>query len=135
MSLVYYYFFFTNERDFECHKAISYLIECSWPDEPMINEFICFCLLNSHPSTKLYYFNEIGERVNKNYISDSLYAMLHDKIYTENGIPQIYGTQSHGRPEYGIHTIRDSLNVNKRRKEVGLSKIENQKQFWSTLIN
>ena len=54
-------------------------------------------------------------------------AMMEDRILTDAGHPQIYGTQVNNDPEtnrFFSFPIRDEKNVNKRRAKVGLPPIE-----------
>ena len=54
------------------------------------------------------------------------YAYLKDRVELLNNRPQIYGTQYnvHVDGSVSIKNLKDSLNVNERRKEVGLMPLE-----------
>ncbi len=60
-------------------------------------------------------------------------ALLEDRILMKNGKPQTYGSQiitnqNTGKKE--VYKIKDPVNVNKRRKEVGLESIESYLSSW-----
>ncbi len=70
---------------------------------------------------------EITKELNKNNVSKRNYAYLTDRVQLAQGKSQVYGTQV----DYNTNiaqafpkNLMDSINVNKRRKEVGLEPIE-----------
>ena len=65
-------------------------------------------------------------------------ALLEDRVALRNGERQIYGSQI-GRDqvsgEYYILPLKDPENVDKRRSEVGLGKLENYVSHWGITWN
>tara|TARA_R110002096_G_scaffold153935_1_gene317961 strand:- start:309 stop:980 length:672 start_codon:yes stop_codon:yes gene_type:complete len=69
------------------------------------------------------YLPLLRESFNKNESNGSHLAMLEDRILIRKGKKQIYGTQVKMDPKNGkwyLHPIKDSLNVDKRRHELGM---------------
>ena len=69
----------------------------------------------------------ISEEVKKGNISGKNFAFLTDRVQLAQEKPQVYGTQVKFNTELGQifpKNLIDSLNVNRRRKEVGLETIE-----------
>ena len=73
-------------------------------------------------------FKEIVEKAyQEDKIEKSSYALYVDRLKVRNDLPQIYGTQYYydeKSASFKFNEIEDIENVNKRRKKVGLAKIE-----------
>jgi hypothetical protein len=67
---------------------------------------------------------EMKNQVDKQNASGQSFAYLTDRIEINSGRPQIYGTQVFMSGDTKIKPCIDTLNLNKRRKSVGLSTIE-----------
>lgn len=66
---------------------------------------------------------------------DSNIAYLTDRVFVNNGKPQVYGTQFQSFPDEDKYRPRptiDPKNVNQRRNEVGLETIEEYSKNWPT---
>ncbi|MEX0275068.1 MAG: DUF6624 domain-containing protein [Flavobacteriaceae bacterium] len=70
--------------------------------------------------------NEMIHEVKNNNADASNYAYLMDRVLKNKGKKQLYGTQVKYIDDFWIipQPLQDSVNVNKRRKEVGLSPLE-----------
>jgi len=67
---------------------------------------------------------EMKNQVDKQNASGQSFAYLTDRIELNSGRPQIYGTQIFMSGNTKIKPCIDTLNLNQRRKSVGLSTIE-----------
>ncbi|MFT3912067.1 MAG: hypothetical protein QM737_21760 [Ferruginibacter sp.] len=67
---------------------------------------------------------KMKEQVEKKNASGQSFAYLTDRIEINNGRPQIYGTQVFMSGNTKIKPCIDTLNLNQRRRSVGLSRIE-----------
>lgn len=78
----------------------------------------CFLTIqHASPELRLYYYPKFLKASENNQIDLFAIALLEDRILTDHGYSQIYGTQ-YGALE--AFPIKDSVNVNQRRKEMGL---------------
>lgn len=60
------------------------------------------------------------------------FALLVDRVEVNRGRPQIYGSQIEMRNgKYTLSPIKDEINVNKRRAEVGLQPLEEYVKHWN----
>ncbi|GAB2697991.1 hypothetical protein GCM10027037_22730 [Mucilaginibacter koreensis] len=78
------------------------------------------------------YLPLLTEAANKGELNKSSLAIMIDRINTGHGRKQIYGSQLHDS-DHGtqIQMIEDEINVNKRRKEVGLMPLQDYlKQYY-----
>jgi hypothetical protein len=70
---------------------------------------------------------EITKELKKGNVSGKNYAFLTDRVQIAQGKPQIFGTQLDYNTDIGQafpKSLTDSINVNKRRKEIGLEPVE-----------
>ncbi len=70
---------------------------------------------------------QMEKEVKKHNASGENYAYLKDRVLTNEGHKQLYGTQTRYNKETHKHSpfpIQDSLNVDARRKAVGLSSLK-----------
>ncbi len=73
------------------------------------------------------YFPLLEEAVNKNELDKGSFALLVDRIRVRKGQKQLYGSQLSDKDGDGIFEfdpIEDEVNVNERRKRMGLGTIE-----------
>ena len=68
-----------------------------------------------------YYYEDFLEMYNDGYLSAYNLALTKDRILMNGGYPQIYGSQIVGNSFYDI---ADEVNLNKRRKEMGMISIQ-----------
>ena len=101
---------------------ISILDNCQWPKTKDEIESIWYIIQHGGTGKMAYYYPKFKNLVTLNLLEDSLMAKMEDRMLMYNGFPQIYGTQI--APPASFHEIEDVINVNKRRKEVGLCPIE-----------
>lgn len=76
--------------------------------------------------------------VNKNDVNKKNYAYLYDRVMKNKGAKQLYGTQfSYLPPNYELQilNIEDSINVDVRRKEVGLEPLSEYIKQMKDILN
>ena len=90
-----------------------------------------FWLLVQHSDQNPLFQQKVLEKmkieVKKNKANHNNYALLVDRVNINTGKKQIYGTQVSYNLENGqaiVKNLEDSLNVNKRRKAIGLEPLE-----------
>jgi hypothetical protein len=123
------------------NKVTLFLNEYGWQSKKEIGELAnmgLFLAIQHSSKEEMESFREIVENAYQdNKIEKSSYALFIDRLKIRNDLPQIYGTQYYYDETLGslkFHEIEDLENVNKRRREVGLPKIEkNAKQNNITL--
>lgn len=76
------------------------------------------------PNFQLKVLKSMKQEVDKQNASGQNFAFLTDRTELNNGRPQIYGTQVFMSGNTKIKPCIDSINLNQRRKSVGLSTIE-----------
>jgi hypothetical protein len=76
------------------------------------------------PNFQLKVLKSMKQKVDKQNASGQNFAFLTDRTELNNGCPQIYGTQVFMSRDTKIKPCVDTLNLNQRRKSVGLSTIE-----------
>ncbi|WP_340153232.1 DUF6624 domain-containing protein [uncultured Marivirga sp.] len=113
------------------HKVPIFLNEYGWKSKKEIGELanMGLFLAIQHSSTEeMESFKEILEQAYyTNKIEKSKYALYIDRLRVRNKMPQIYGTQYYYDEEsssFRFNKIEDFENVNKRRRKVGLKRIE-----------
>ncbi|WP_375581025.1 DUF6624 domain-containing protein [Marivirga tractuosa] len=113
------------------HKVTLFLNEYGWKSKKEIGELANMGLILAiqHSSKEeMESFKEIIEKAyQEDKIEKSSYALYVDRLKVRNGLPQIYGTQYYYDEKSAslrFNEIEDFENVNKRRRKVGLSKIE-----------
>jgi hypothetical protein len=76
--------------------------------------------------TQVTYFPIMQEAVRKGKAQPQHLALLEDRILTNQGKEQIYGSQvrANDKGKYEFFPIKDEPNVNKRRASVGLDPLE-----------
>ncbi|WKV12082.1 DUF6624 domain-containing protein [Marivirga harenae] len=112
-------------------KVTIFLNEYGWKSKKEIGELanMGLFLAIQHSSTEeMESFKEILEQAYyTNKIEKSKYALYIDRLRVRNKMPQIYGTQYYYDEEsssFRFNKIEDFENVNKRRRKVGLKRIE-----------
>ncbi|MBQ9509028.1 MAG: hypothetical protein IJR53_06395 [Bacteroidales bacterium] len=101
-----------------------------------------FLLLQHSPYIRKYY-KLIRQAYQNGEIDPVQYAMVTDRLLTEDGKPQLYGTQAiksyrtekYFPDQYIIWPIKDFANVNKKRAEMGFSQTveENAKRLGAII--
>jgi len=82
--------------------------------------------------TQVTYFPVMQEAVKKGKAQPQSLALLEDRILTNQGKEQIYGSQVriNETGKYEFFPIKDEPNVNKRRASVGLQPLEEYAKFF-----
>lgn len=89
---------------------------------------------HSEIETQLQYLPMMRDAVKNNRASASSLALLEDRVLLRQNKKQIYGSQISNDPSTGgycVQPLEDPDNVNKRRAEVGLGKIEEYIANWN----
>ncbi|HLO54076.1 MAG TPA: DUF6624 domain-containing protein [Saprospiraceae bacterium] len=104
------------------NTIISILEKCGWSaiDTSQINEVF---LMVQHMDTEFVarYYPTFMKYYDQGILSKLNYARMVDRLHMNNGFEQIYGTQI---VDESFYDIKDEINVNERRKKLGLSTIE-----------
>lgn len=113
------------------HKVSIFLNEYGWKSKKEIGELAnmgLFLAIQHSSKEEMESFKEIVEKAyQENKIEKRNYALYIDRLKVHNDLPQIYGTQYYydeKSASFRLNEIEDFANVNKRRRKVGLSKIE-----------
>jgi hypothetical protein len=113
------------------HKVTLFLNEYGWKSKKEIGELANMGLLlaiqHSSKEEMESFKGIIDKAYQDNKIEKSSYALYIDRLKIRNDLPQIYGTQYYYDEKLGsfrFYKIEDFENANKRRRKVGLPKIE-----------
>lgn len=108
-------------------RITRFIDKYGWPGPKEVGEqgASTFFLVIQHAdsATMRRYVPKLRAAVKAGKAKPGELAMMEDRILTDAGQPQIYGTQVNNDPEtnrFFFFPIRDEKNVDKRRKEVGL---------------
>jgi len=114
-----------NER-----KIKNILDNYGWPTKEMIGESgnltICNVIQHSDNSIRLKYLPLMRQAVKEEKLEPRFLGRAEDRIATERGDLQIYGTQIKYYPEtkiFDVWPINDPVNIDKKRAEIGLEPI------------
>ncbi|MDN3203823.1 DUF6624 domain-containing protein [Algoriphagus sediminis] len=113
-------------------KKIRELLDThGWPEIRVIgdrgNITICNVIQHSENEVRIMYLPMMREAVASKNLDPALLARAEDRIATERGDLQIYGTQIKYYPEtqsLNLWPIKNPENLEKRRAEIGLEPIE-----------
>jgi len=112
-------------------KVTLFLNEYGWRSKKEIGDLAnmgLFLAIQHSSKEEMESFKEIVEKAYiENKLEKSNYALYIDRLRVRNDLPQIYGTQYYydeNLASFRFNEIEDFENVNKRRKKVGLPKIE-----------
>ena len=118
-------------------KVTSILDNYGWLGEEEISKkgAITLFLVIQHAdsSTQIKYLPMMRKAVKKGKAYPQDLALLEDRILTNQGKPQIYGSQVTTNDKTGkqeFFPIYDEINVNKRRLKVGLDSLEEYAKFF-----
>lgn len=113
------------------NKVTLFLNEYGWKSKKEIGELAnmgLFLGIQHSSKEEMKSFKEIVEKAyQENKIEKSSYALYIDRLRVRNDLPQVYGTQYYYDEKSAslrFNEIEDFENVNKRRRKVGLDKIE-----------
>jgi len=113
------------------HKVTIFLNEYGWKSKKEIGELAnmgLFLAIQHSSKEEMESFKEIVEKAHQeNKIEKADYALYIDRLKVHNDLPQVYGTQYYydeNLANYRFYEIEDFENINKRRRKVGLAKIE-----------
>ncbi len=113
---------FTGQGDKENREILfSFVNKCGW--EPLLPNMDSIWFIYQHSGEKLmaYYFTDIQEMYENGYLSSRSMALSIDRIRMNAGYPQVYGSQI---VVQSFYDIQDEVNVNKRRKSMGMKSIQ-----------
>ena len=89
------------------------------------NAALFLVIQHSNKATMEKYFPILKKAVENKKANKQDLALLTDRIEMLNGRPQIYGSQFQTiNNELVLYPILDSMNVHKRRKEIGMKSLE-----------
>ncbi len=96
------------------------------------NEALFLVIQHANLQTQEKYLPAMRQAVKDKKARGSSLALLEDRVLMRNGKKQLYGSQiqPNGRGGYEIYPIEDEKNVNIRRAEVGLGKLEDYVRMW-----
>ncbi len=98
------------------------------------NSTLFLVIQHSDIDIQLKYLPMMRDAVKKGNASPSSLALLEDRVALRQGKRQIYGSQIHSDKETQekyVAPLIDPKNVNKRRAEVGLGKLEYYVKYWN----
>jgi hypothetical protein len=112
-------------------RKIKYILDkYGWPTKEMIGErgnlTICNVIQHSDNSIRLKYLPLMRQAVKEEKLEPRFLGRAEDRIATERGDLQIYGTQIKYYPEtksFNVWPIYDPVNIDKKRAEIGLGPI------------
>ncbi|MGE0637646.1 MAG: DUF6624 domain-containing protein [Bacteroidia bacterium] len=96
------------------------------------NQALFLVIQHADILTQEKYLPMMKEAVKKGNARPQDFALLVDRVEMRNGRPQVYGSQlvnKNGKTT--LYPIIDSINVNKRRAEVGLESLEEYLQLFA----
>jgi len=115
-----------NEK--RVHEIIN---QYGWPGISLVGEkantAVWLVIQHTSPETQELYLPYLRESVKRGESSAYDLAYLEDRILSNKGLPQKFGTQIDINPEtgeYKLYKLEDPKNVNVRRAEIGLEPIE-----------
>lgn len=113
------------------YRVSLFLNEYGWKSKKEIGELAnmgLFLAVQHSSKEEMESFKEIVEKAYiENKIEKSNYALYIDRLKVHNDLPQIYGTQYYydeNSSSLRFNEIEDLENVNKRRRKMGLNRIE-----------
>ncbi|MBI5538528.1 MAG: hypothetical protein HY951_00580 [Bacteroidia bacterium] len=118
-------------------KVISILDKYGWLGDNLVgkkgNSALFLVIQHSDLKTQEKYKPMMENAVKNGQASAASFALLTDRIEMGKGKPQIYGSQVQGNRTngYKLYPIFDEINVNIRRKEVGLQPLEEYLKQWN----
>ncbi|HYX09199.1 MAG TPA: DUF6624 domain-containing protein, partial [Bacteroidales bacterium] len=120
-----------RNHDINERKILKILDTYGWPDRNMTgkngNLIICNVIQHSDNEVRLKYLPLMRQAVEDKKLEPLFLGRSEDRIATERGELQLYGTQIKYYPEtktFDVWPVFDPVNVNKRRAEIGLEPIE-----------
>ncbi len=121
-------------------RKIKKLIDTyGWPDKSVVGEqgslTVCNVIQHSDNEVRLKYLPIMKKAVMDGKLSPRFLARAEDRIATERGDLQVYGTQIKYYSEtlnFNVWPIYDPSNVDKRRAEIGLEPIS---EFLNRKLN
>ena len=113
--------------DANTKRVTAIIDQHGWPGKSLVGRTgsLAAFLVIQHAENEVQekYFPLMKAAAEKGELSKANLALLEDRILTDKGQPQIYGSQLRQNPETGqmdFFPIADEANVDKRRAEVGL---------------
>lgn len=119
------------------HKIENLLNIYGWPDPETIGEYgsetILLVLQHSHISVQRKYLPMARRAVIEGKLSGRSWVLLEDRVSLATTGKQLFGTQvktDQKTGKYYIAPIKDEMNVNDRRKKIGLESLEQYAASW-----
>jgi hypothetical protein len=113
------------------------VMKYSWPTRVSVGSRACmaaFLIIQHSPlPVQERYFPVIEAATKQGDIEPSAFALLVDRIRMRKGEKQLYGSQivQNGKGEYEIYPIEDEINVDARRRDMGLGPLEEYVKRWN----
>jgi len=121
-------------------KVRRILDDHRWPEPRIIgsqgNATLWMVIQHSDIKTQTGYLPLIREATKKGYLSPGKLVLLEDRVALRLGKKQIYGSQIGRDPktgEYYVRPLLDPDNVDKRRLEVGIGKLQDYISHWGLI--
>ncbi|MFT5168695.1 MAG: hypothetical protein ACI8P3_003940 [Saprospiraceae bacterium] len=105
--------------------VVSAISKCGWSEANTQTIWLIF--QHSPLGVMAYYYPDVKAFSEKGNLSRSSFAMLQDRLLTEHGYKQLYGTQILSGE---LYKLEDPDGVNARRKEIGMGVIEDYIGAW-----
>lgn len=123
-------------------KARKILDNNGWPGPNIIgsqgNDILWMVIQHANIKTQENYLPLIREAAKNGYLSPSKLVLLEDRVALRQGKKQIYGSQI-GRDQktgkYYVRALLDPDNVDKRRAEIGIGKLQDYISDWGITWN
>lgn len=118
-------------------KVVNILDNHGWLSIDDIGEkanlAIFLVIQHSNSKTQQKYLPLMREAVKQGKAKPDQLALLEDRVLTNQGKPQLYGSQvrSIAGGKYAFYPIADEKNVNQRRAEMGLEPLEQYARYYN----
>jgi hypothetical protein len=102
------------------------------------NQALFLVLQHSDLATRKKYLPVMREAMERNKAAPTEYALFEDRLLVDEGKEQLYGSQvkfNAGTGSYELYPIEDEANVNVRREEIGLPRLEDYLRQWGIHYN
>jgi hypothetical protein len=111
-------------------QVVSIIENCGFPDNGTVGNEGMYALFmviqHGLPELREKYYPTLQEKAEKGLFDKSLLALMEDRILTDQGKKQKFGTQvimNKDGTTYELYPIEDPAQVDKRRTDVGLGPI------------
>jgi hypothetical protein len=118
-------------------QVVSIIENCGFPDNSTVGDEGMYALFmviqHGQPQLREQYYPTLRKKAEKDLFDKSLLALMEDRILTEQGKKQKFGTQVEMSPDgtsYELYPMEDPAHVDKRRAVVGLGPISEYLQHF-----